>query len=135
MPLRQRLRKALRRMSIGSAEDVEPVPKYKEPVDPEHRDRLEAFSFGSQRRRPSSQSQISPRASLAASRKGSMLSILSAGRRATQTAQQATVAEEAEGGVNDGHKEPVSLGHGKVGESRSSPFAPIVILLQVIWCY
>ena len=54
-----------------------PKPKYRAPVDPQHKDRLEAFSFGGAWeaiRRKSVQSQYSPMGSRMPSRMGSLVS-------------------------------------------------------------
>lgn len=51
-----------------------PQPKYRRPVDPEHKARLEAFSFANAWRRMSSQSQYSPMGSRMPSRRGSVIS-------------------------------------------------------------
>jgi len=51
-----------------------PQPKYRRPVDPEHKARLEAFSFADAWRRMSGQSQYSPMGSRMPSRRGSVIS-------------------------------------------------------------
>ena len=54
-----------------------PKPKYRAPVDPQHKDRLEAFSFAGAweaMRRKSMQSQYSPMGSRMPSRMGSLVS-------------------------------------------------------------
>lgn len=51
-----------------------PQPKYRRPVDPAHKARLEAFSFANAWRRMSNQSEYSPMGSRLPSRRGSVLS-------------------------------------------------------------
>jgi hypothetical protein len=51
-----------------------PQPKYRRPVDPAHKERLEAFSFAKAWRRMSIHSQYSPMGSRMSSRRGSVIS-------------------------------------------------------------
>jgi len=51
-----------------------PQPKYRRPVDPAHKERLEAFSFANAWRRMSVHSQYSPMGSRIPSRRGSVIS-------------------------------------------------------------
>lgn len=84
MPFRERFKRALgRNTSISdsnslkssktkdSTEVTGPKPKYRAPVDPEHKAKLESFSFANNWRRKSTQSDHSPFGSRQPSRNNS----------------------------------------------------------------
>ncbi|MCJ1385366.1 hypothetical protein MMC17_008488 [Xylographa soralifera] len=78
----QRDKKSKKKDKTGNGDvykpgEAMPKPKYRAPVDPQHKDRLEAFSFGGAweaMRRKSVQSQYSPMGSRMPSRMGSLVS-------------------------------------------------------------
>lgn len=85
MPFRERVKRALGRNSSvsegdplkasktkESTEDAGLKPKYRAPVDPEHKARLESFSFTNSWRRKSAQSDHSPFGSRQPSRNNSL---------------------------------------------------------------
>ncbi|KAF2194776.1 hypothetical protein K469DRAFT_686737 [Zopfia rhizophila CBS 207.26] len=99
MPLRTRLRRAFTRSSqddsplsktssknsktrkdssVYQPGEKMPPPKYRRPVNPEHKEKLEAFSWAQAWRRKSDQSQYSPMGSRLPSRKNSIVTL---GRR------------------------------------------------------
>lgn len=87
MPFREKFKRALGRDRSGSGasslktsktndgnaqgDDPEPKPKYRAPVDPKHKERLEAFSFANTWRRKSTSSLYSPHGSRMPSRNNS----------------------------------------------------------------
>ncbi|MCJ1476182.1 hypothetical protein MMC13_004847 [Lambiella insularis] len=84
--------------------DVMPKPKYRAPVDPQHKDRLDAFNFGGALaaiRRKSAQSQYSPMGSRMPSRMGSLASSRQGGPSRQQSVAVAPGLEEARDADDD----------------------------------
>ncbi|KAF2396392.1 hypothetical protein EJ06DRAFT_237809 [Trichodelitschia bisporula] len=72
-----------------------PPPKYRRPVDKQHKELLEAFSFNTAWRRKSSQSQYSPMGSRAPSRKNSA---------EAQVGRRSTASRFGDGPVHEPHR-------------------------------
>ncbi|KAF2497278.1 hypothetical protein BU16DRAFT_560585 [Lophium mytilinum] len=134
MPIRQRIKRALTRSSTSSdnphlskskpdpnvyqpGEKMPPM-KYRRPVAPEHKEKLEAFSFARAWRRKSGSSQYSPMGSRMPSRRNS-----TATRKSFQTsrlsmqAPRISMAKGEEGGVREGSEEEGDVTN--VGLSRT----------------
>ena len=98
---------------VYKAGEAMPKPKYRAPVDPQHKDRLEAFSFAGAweaMRRKSGQSQYSPMGSRMPSRVGSRASN-KLGSSSRQQSFAVPVALEESGDPDDdvGNGESVAL--------------------------
>lgn len=109
MPFRDRLKKTFSRNSRegsdgsgkqGSRKDSDiwykpgekmPPPKYRRPVAKEHKEKLEAFSFGNAWRRKSDQSLYSPMGSRMPSRRNSLRSLV--GRKSFQASRSNSKAK------------------------------------------
>lgn len=80
-----------------------PQPKYRRPVQKEHKEKLENFSFSNAWRKSSQQSgDYSPMGSRAPSRRGSLASIFGVGgRKSFQSRRGESTVEEGEGDDTD----------------------------------
>ena len=112
MPFRERIKRALTRSSASSTTsnpsstptdasrrnshiyqpgEKMPPPKYRRPVAPEHKEKLESFSWAKAWRRHSGVSQYSPMGSRVPSRKNSTAAPTIQGRRSYQAARASLV--------------------------------------------
>ncbi|KAF2815697.1 uncharacterized protein BDZ99DRAFT_120953 [Mytilinidion resinicola] len=138
MPIRQRIKRALTRSSadghpsLSKSTTNKPDPnvyqpgekmppmKYRRPVAPEHKEKLEAFSFARAWRRKSGSSQYSPMGSRMPSRRNSTATN---GRKSFQTsrlsmqAPRTSLAKGEDGGVREGSQEEGDVTN--VGLSRT----------------
>jgi hypothetical protein len=113
MPFRARVKRAFTRSSTSSGDSAlskpptnpnvyqpgEKMPpmKYRRPVAPEHKEKLEAFSFARAWRRKSTQSQYSPMGSRMPSRRGSNAT---AGRKSFQATRLSMQAPRTQSNVD-----------------------------------